>query len=169
PRLSLRTRWSNLSAAPHSSTAKFSVAYQLALRVGAGPPSTRRPLPGSEGSMWVMPPTTAKRLSAAVEVEASWANAGAATARAGTRARVRIRMDRMGGVSSSLLCARGVGAAERRSPRMNQTLPHPEDPGPRSAKSAQAAWLLGRGARTGFIHVVAAWMGCEQGVYVMRR
>jgi hypothetical protein len=52
---------------------------------------------------------------------------------------------------------------------MNQTLPHPADPGPRSAKSAQAAWLLGRGARTGFIHVVAAWMGREQGVYVMRR
>src|SRR5690606_36342226 len=116
------------------------------------------------------PPTTAKRLSAAVPVEVlSWANAGAATARAGTRARVRIRMDCMGESPLRSCGARGVGGAERRSMRMNGSLPRQDDRAWRSAKTPQAAWLLACPLLRGFSRPSAACMRSICRVHVMRR
>ena len=47
--LGVRTRWPNLSAAPHASTAMLSVTYQLALSVAAPSPSTLVRVPAISG------------------------------------------------------------------------------------------------------------------------
>src|SRR5688572_15360827 len=92
--LAVLTRWPNLSAAPHASTAMLSVMYQLALSVAAPSPSTWVRVPAMEGllvgSDSAYPPTTAKRLPLAVSVvPVSWAKAAGATARVANMARVK--------------------------------------------------------------------------------